>query len=188
MLQIGVELISGIGLFGKFTFGVKRVPEVWRGSESFGFAGEIQVEPEEVMIGEIPECWVIRLFSIAPEAFIPMRAGTGQQGVLKHIDGRAELPPQSGVPRRLHREFIHNVSSFFLLFSTCYHQKRSEPILISIVSSSRVTFLPKSTAHPFQASYGEGPNGERERSLGEANQNSSPLAVSYPIFMAQARS
>src|SRR5258708_38078966 len=31
-------------------------------------------------------------------------------------------------------------------------------------------------------------NGERERSLGEANQNSSPLAVSYPIFMAQARS
>src|SRR5260370_8461806 len=110
MLQIGVELIPGIGLFGKFTFWVKRVPEVCRGSESFGFAGEIQVEPEEGMIGEIPECWVIRLFSIAPEAFIPMRAGTGQQGVLKHIDGRAELPPQTRFPLLLPPELIHTHS------------------------------------------------------------------------------
>src|SRR5438477_2469265 len=69
MLQIGVELISAIGLCGKFTRGVKRVPEVRRGSESFCFACEIQVEPEEGMISEIPECWVIRLFLIAPEAF-----------------------------------------------------------------------------------------------------------------------
>src|SRR5712691_3017449 len=119
MLQIGVELISGIGVFGKGTFGVKRVPEVCRGGESFCFACEIQVEPEEGMIGEIPECWVIRLFLIAPEPFIPMRAGTGQQSVLKHIDGRAELLPQSGAQRRLHRLFSHNVSSFFLLFSQC---------------------------------------------------------------------
>ena len=79
MLQIGVELISGIGLFGKCTLWVKRVPEVRRGSESLCFAGEIQVEPEEGMIDEIPEGWVIRLFLIAPEAFIPMRAGTDQE-------------------------------------------------------------------------------------------------------------
>src|SRR5437868_956749 len=126
MLQIGVELISGIGLFGKFTFWVKRVPEVCRGSESFCFACEIQVEPEEGMIGEIPECWVIRLFLIAPEALFPQRGWAGHQGVFKHIDGRAELPPHNGAPRRLHWGFIHNVSSFFLLL-TFYHQKRSEP-------------------------------------------------------------
>src|SRR5712691_2868415 len=137
MLQIDVELISGIGLFGKCTCGVKRVPEVRRGGESFCFACEIQVEPEEGMIGEIPECWVIRLFLIAPEAFIPMRAGTGQQGVLKHIDGRTELLPQSGAQCRLHQLFSHNVCSFLLLFSTCYHQKRSESTLLSTVSSSR---------------------------------------------------
>src|SRR6266571_7793344 len=135
MLQIGVELLSGIGVCGKCTFGVKRVPEVRRGGESFCFACEIQVEPEEGMIGEIPECWVIRLFLIAPEAFIPMRAGTGQQGVLKHIDGRAELPPQSGAKRRLHQLFSHTVSSFVLLFSTFYHQKRSESTLIWPVSA-----------------------------------------------------
>src|SRR5207247_7163711 len=117
MLQIGVELISGIGLFGKFTVWVKRVPEVRRGSESFCFACEIQVEPGEGMIGEIPEGWVIRLFLIAPEAFMPMRARTGQQGVFEHVDSRAELPPQSSAERRLHRVFSHNVSSFVLLFS-----------------------------------------------------------------------
>src|SRR5436309_11449570 len=119
MLQIGVELISGIGLCGKFTRGVKRVPEVRRGSESFCFACEIQVEPEEGMIGEIPECWVIRLFLIAPEAFIPMRAGTGQQGVLKHIDGRAELLPQSE-ERRVGKECKSR--------SEPYHYKKKQEI------------------------------------------------------------
>src|SRR5260370_4796652 len=131
MLQIGVELISGIGLFGKFTFWVKRVPEVRWGCEAFCFACEIQVEPEEGMIGEIPEGWVIRLFLIAPESFIPMRAGTGQQGVLKHIDGRAELPPQCGAPRRLHWVFSHTVCSLFLLCSqttTQSGEKLSSPV------------------------------------------------------------
>jgi hypothetical protein len=54
---------------------------------------------------------------IAPEAFIPMRAGTGEQGVFEHVDSRAELPPQSSAQCRLHRVFSHNVSSFVLLFS-----------------------------------------------------------------------
>ncbi len=76
------------------------------------------------MIGEIPEGWVIRLFLIAPEAFIPMRVGTGQQGVFEHVDSRAELPPQSSAQRRLHRVFSHNVSSLCSSFLTVYHQKR----------------------------------------------------------------
>src|ERR1700682_5595772 len=124
MLQIGVELNPGIGLCGKCTCGVKRVPEVRRGSESFCFAGEIQVEPEEGVIGEIPEGWVIRLFLIAPEALLPQRAGTGQQSVLKHIDGRADLPPQCGAPRRLHRVFIHIMCSFVSSLLTDYDTKR----------------------------------------------------------------
>src|SRR5258706_10915091 len=68
------------------------------------------------MIGGIPEGWVIRLFLIAPEAFIPMRVGTGQQGVFEHVDSRAELPPQSSAQRRLHRVFSHNVSSLYSSF------------------------------------------------------------------------
>src|SRR5438132_3839476 len=100
MLQIGVELISGIGLCGKFTFWVKRVPEVRRGSESFCFACEIQVAPEEGMIGEIPEGWVIRLFLIAPEPSIPIGVGTGQQGVFERVDSWAGLSPQRRAERR----------------------------------------------------------------------------------------
>src|SRR5258707_14633916 len=69
------------------------------------------------------------------------RIGAGQQGVFQHIDGRAELLPQSSAQRRLHRLFSHNVCSFLLLFSTYYHQKRSEATLISTVSFSRVTFF-----------------------------------------------
>src|SRR5437879_8259311 len=80
------------------------------------------------MISKIPECWVIRLFLIAPEAFIPMRAGTGQQSVLKHIDGGAELLPQSSVHRRLHRVFSHNRCSF-LLMPCAYFIFRSDAVM-----------------------------------------------------------
>src|SRR5207249_4695017 len=115
------------------------------------------------------EGWVIRLFLIAPEAFIPMRAGTGQQGILKHIDGRTELLPQSGAQRRFHRVFSHNVCSFLLLFSTCYHQKRSESTLI------RPLFCSLCTDHIRQACYGE------------ASTTPEPGGVSKPLTQSQRR-
>ncbi|MFL5590358.1 MAG: hypothetical protein ACJ8DI_22275 [Ktedonobacteraceae bacterium] len=33
---------------------------------------------------------------VAPEASMPMRAGTGEQGVFEHVDRRAELLPEGG--------------------------------------------------------------------------------------------
>src|SRR6266568_1060480 len=33
---------------------------------------------------------------------MPMRAGTGEQGVFEHVDRRAELPPEDGPPQRVH--------------------------------------------------------------------------------------
>src|SRR5260370_33336169 len=87
------------------------------------------------------ECRVFWGSRVAPEESIPMHAGTGKQSVFEHVDRRAELLPQSGAQRGLHQLFSHNVCSFLLLFSTCYHQKRSESTLISTVSFSSVTFF-----------------------------------------------
>ncbi len=39
---------------------------------------------------------------VAPEASIPMRAGTGEQGVFEHVDSRAELLPEGGTPQWIH--------------------------------------------------------------------------------------
>jgi hypothetical protein len=58
-------------------------------------------------MGDRPECcefrglWVV--FLVAPEASIPMRAGTGEQGVFEHVDSRAELLPEDGSPQGIHR-------------------------------------------------------------------------------------
>src|SRR6266700_1980908 len=58
----------------------------------------------------------------APKALLPQRGWTGQQGVFQHIDGRAELPPQSGAKRRLHRVFSHHALLLFSSFLTDYHK------------------------------------------------------------------
>ena len=39
---------------------------------------------------------------VAPEVSIPMRAGTGEQGVFEHVDSRAELLPEGGPPQGIH--------------------------------------------------------------------------------------
>src|SRR6266567_1460734 len=117
-----MELLLGVGLFGKDTCWSKLIlGEGCGGSESFQGAGEIQVEPEEGVMGERPEgrefrgLWGVGV--VAPKVCIPQRAGAGEQSIFEHIDGRAELPPQRGAQRRLHWVFSHNVSSFVLLFS-----------------------------------------------------------------------
>src|SRR5579872_901994 len=80
---------------------------------------------------------------------LPERLGAGQQGVFQHRDGRTELLPQSSAHCRLHQSFSHSGCSFLLLFSPCYHQKRSESVLIATVSCSSATLLPNLRAHPF---------------------------------------
>src|SRR5437762_14284578 len=100
MHQIGVELIPGIGPFGKDTCWVKLSQGEGRRGSKFLLPGacEIQVEPEECMIGDVPECcgfrWLWVVWVLAPKASIPMRAGTGEQGVFEHVDRRAELLPE----------------------------------------------------------------------------------------------
>src|SRR5262249_46666944 len=126
--QIGVEFIPGIGLFGNDTYRFKIIYGEGCGRrESLQGASEIEVEPEEGVMGDRPECWVARGFRITPEESIPMCTGTGKQGIFEHVDRRTELLPQGSAQYRLHRLFSHNVCSFLLLFSICYHQRRSEP-------------------------------------------------------------
>src|SRR6266699_2005117 len=113
-----MEFLLGVGLFGKDTCWSKLIlAEGCGGSECFQGAGEIQVEPEEGVMGERPECWVCWSFQVTPEALSPQRVGAGDQGIFQHIDGRAELPPQSGSKRRLRQVFSHNTLLFFLHFS-----------------------------------------------------------------------
>src|SRR5258706_11588350 len=103
MHQIGVELIPAIGLFGKDTSWCKLIYGEGRGrGESFKGAGEIEVEPEEGVMGERPECCVFRGFRVSPEESIPMRAGTGEQGVFEHVDRRAELLPEGRPPQGIY--------------------------------------------------------------------------------------
>src|SRR5690348_2942775 len=58
------------------------------------------------MKGDIPELRKLRRElrwrGGAPETLGPQRGGAGHQGVVEHVDGGAELPPQSGGPRGLH--------------------------------------------------------------------------------------
>src|SRR6266516_4193295 len=113
-----MEFLLGVGLFGKDPCWSKLIlGEGCGGSEFFQGAREIQVEPEEGVMGERPECWVCWGFRVTPEECIPLRAGAGEQGIFQHIDGRAKLPPQSSAQCRLHWVFSHTVSSFVLLFS-----------------------------------------------------------------------
>src|SRR5216683_4929536 len=103
-----MELLLGVGLFGKDACWSKLIlGEGCGGSECFQGAGEIQVEPEEGVMGERPEGWVCWSFWVIPEESIPQRVGAGEQGIFQHLDGRAELPPQSNAQCRLHRVFSH---------------------------------------------------------------------------------
>src|SRR5579884_248234 len=100
MHEIGVELVSAIGLFGRND---TILLEGRRRSEFFLWAArEIQVEPVEGMVDGIPECPTFQSLRAYPEVLLPERIGAGQQSIFQHIDGRAELLPQNGAERCLH--------------------------------------------------------------------------------------
>src|SRR5690348_2862992 len=69
-------------------------------------AGEIQVEPDKRVIADIPERseprWEPRWRGVGPELLLPEGVGADQQGVVEHINGRAELRPQRGAPHGVH--------------------------------------------------------------------------------------
>src|SRR6266705_212262 len=109
-----MKFLLGVGLFGKDTCWSKLILGDRSGrSEFFQGAGEIQVEPEEGVMGERPEGWVCLGFRVTPEESIPQRAGAGEQAIFQHIDGRAELPPQSRAQCRLHRVFSRKFPPLF---------------------------------------------------------------------------
>src|SRR6266699_3994790 len=116
----------------------------------------MQVEPEEGVMGDRPECRVFWGSRVTPEESIPMHAGTSKQSVFEHVDRRAELLPQSGAQRRLHHLFSHNVCSFLFLFSICYHQKRSESNLATTYFTN--TFPIHWTKNPAESIFGRGKN------------------------------
>src|SRR5258708_32642070 len=109
-----MEFLLGVGLFGKDTCWSKLIlGEGCGGSECFQGAREIQVEPEEGVMGERPECSRCWGFRVPPEQSIPHRAAAGEQGIFQHIAGRAELPPQSRAQCLLHRAFSHTFAHLF---------------------------------------------------------------------------
>src|SRR2546421_13029705 len=109
----------------------------------------MQVEPEEGVMGDRPECRVFWGSRGTPEESMPMHAGTSKQSVFEHVDRRAELLPQSGAQRRLHQLFSHNVGSFLFLFSLSYHQKRSESNLATTyLTNTLLTQWDKNLALP----------------------------------------
>ena len=85
--------------------------------------------------------WEFRRRGYAPQALLPQRVWTGKKGVFQHIDGRAELPPQSGAKRCLHRVFSsHNALLFFLHFSqTTTKAVRSCPQIKRRVSNAETS-------------------------------------------------
>src|SRR5262249_22658621 len=104
--QIGLKLVFGVDSIGHHAgFQFSQAKGSWR-SKSLHGAGEIQVEPEECMIGDVPELgkrwWQDLIWGVAPEALFPQRGRTGHQGVLEHVDRCAELLPQSSLPPCLH--------------------------------------------------------------------------------------
>src|SRR6266567_1038813 len=113
----------------------------------------MQVEPEEGVMGDRPECRVFWGSRVTPEESIPMHAGTGKQSVFEHVDRRTELLPQSGAERRLHQLFSHNVCSFLLLFSQC-STKSGEKMSSyrRFCTRSCVSFLKRSVHLPIEGS------------------------------------
>src|SRR6266581_2829215 len=79
------------------------------------------------MKGDIPELRELRRElrrrGVAPEALSHELGWTGQQRVFQHIDGRAELPPQSGAKCRLHQVFSHYALLLFSSFLDMLPQK-----------------------------------------------------------------
>src|SRR5579859_6894592 len=116
--QISMKFLLGVGLFGKDPCWSKLILGEGGGrSESFQGAREIQVEPEQGVMDKRPEGWVCWGFRVTPEESSPQHAGAGKQGIFQHVDGRAELPPQSSAQRRLYWVFSHTFPPFVLLCS-----------------------------------------------------------------------
>src|SRR5579863_4089812 len=106
-----MQFLFGIGPFGLRLGGVKLpLGKRSRGSKCLlWLACEVQVEPDQRMIGDVPELCKLRreLWRRrgAPEALAPEGVGAGQQGMFQRVDGSAKLPPQRGAPCRLHVVF-----------------------------------------------------------------------------------
>src|SRR5262249_1215333 len=74
-----------------------------------GDRSEIQVEPVQRVIGDIPELADERLGTVgrvAPEALAPQGVGAGPQGVVGRVGGRAELAPGGGAPQIVHSPLL----------------------------------------------------------------------------------
>src|SRR5260221_9096702 len=85
------------------------------------------------MIGDIPELRALRRDGrVVPDGLTPEGIGAGDQGVVEHINGRAELLPQYGAPQAVH------VRSSMLLHGRSY---RSPKLTVLCRSTTRVWFL-----------------------------------------------
>ena len=92
MLEIRLELLLRIRSLRKQTRGIQLVERERRGrSESLDRTGEVEIEPEERVIDQVPVLWPLR--SVAPEI-----VGAGADGIVEHVDRGSELLPDDLLP------------------------------------------------------------------------------------------
>lgn len=98
MCQIILELLFCVNLFGDDSRWVQLVERKrGRGNKHSKRIGQIEVKPEERVVGDIPELGLLG-------AVAPKLVGTREHGIAQHSDGSTKLLPQHLFPGIVHFE------------------------------------------------------------------------------------
>src|SRR5207302_6447600 len=98
------QLVFGVRPFRHFPCRVELVQRERRGRrKALARAGEVQVEPEQRVKGDVPELRELGSLRMRiPRVVSPQYVGTGADGVVEHVDGRPELLPNAFFPEWVH--------------------------------------------------------------------------------------
>ena len=98
VLEIGVKLVCRICPFGVHSRLVQLgQSERYRGRESVGAFGQIEVQKEEGVVGKLPESLLPRLVGGVAQNLV----GAGKQRVFEYVDGGTELLPDDRPPTHI---------------------------------------------------------------------------------------
>lgn len=115
VLQIGLKLGFCIHAFRKQPCFQLGECERRRRCVSFSGVGEVKVEPEEGMIGYIPELRELGLHrSFAVEALLPELVRASAQGIVKHVNSSSELTPNTSTPSHIHFNTPDDICSILI--------------------------------------------------------------------------
>src|SRR3990172_6686138 len=107
-IEIGLEIVFRIGPFRQRTVCVLlNQREGGRGCKAFLRAGQVEVEPEQGMIDDIPELGILRPpGGVIPQTLAPQFVGTGAERIAEHVDSGPELLPDDRFPGDVHVETL----------------------------------------------------------------------------------